>query len=176
MSLDEDFGPCRPAGGRGVAKHELQRTPHSLQQLDVSSAAWLKSYLAAARDGLRTPQIVHQANNLLWLVDDPGEIWFAIEEVVHVDTGKLLYTYHGNYDVRAPEQHVTLGHPALLRGAENARIGGEIKWSRHGNGWIITNKSGRYGTRQGQTKAHLEAVAGKFNAYGISLVPTFYDP
>lgn len=176
MSLDEEFGPSTPAG-RDIGPHERNYRPQSAQRLGADTAPILKSYLDTAERGLGIPRIVHRTNNVLWIVDGGGDLWFAVEEVVHRDTGELLYSLPRTRDLARPEEHVKLGHPSLLEAADkHARIGGEILWSPRYNAWVLSNQSGRYGERPWQTPAHLESVARKFNQYAIELRVLFREP
>lgn len=178
MSLDEEFGPCAPAGGYGVNAIERNYRPQSLQQLTADTAPVLKSYLGTADLGLSVPRILHRTNNILWIVDRRGDLWFAVEEIVDAETGALLYTLpRTKAKLLRPDEHVKLGHPSLLQDLDrHARIGGEILWSPRYNAWTLNNSSGRYGDRKGTTRAHLEAVARKLNHYGIELIVVFWEP
>ncbi|MQB04036.1 hypothetical protein DXT91_07745 [Agrobacterium tumefaciens] len=175
MSLDDTFGPCLEAG-RTIANQEFQYNPQSLQRLDEQTGPLLGKYLDTAIGGLKIPRLIHRANTILWLVDNNGDVWFAIEEVVDIDTGTYLYALALSQE--KTNNHVKLGHPSLLMSTtdKRARIGGEIKYvPRHGC-WVINNRSGRYGTRPHQTAAHLEAVAAKFKDYEIPLKVVFEEP
>jgi len=108
------------------------------------------------------------------VIDSSGDLWFALEEMVQIETGKFLFP-------RIPEapmapEHRRLGHPALVKGA-NARIAGEILFDIRADipGWVITNGSGRYGIRDGRTPAQLSNVSQKFSGYGIKLAETFLE-
>ena len=67
-----------------------------------------------------------------------------------------------------------LGHPSLIKCA-NARIAGEINFDMNAAtpGWVISNKSGRYGLRKSTTQAHLDNIVSVFSKYGITLTPYF---
>ncbi len=176
MSLDEEYGRCE-APGRDVNPHEHNYRPQSLQRLTEETAPILRSYLATAERGLAVPRILHRTTNLLWIVDGVGDLWFAIEEIVHQDSGELLYTYPRTRSLKPPPEHVKLGHPSLLSAIDkHARIGGEIQWVPRYNRWVLVNQSGRYGDRPWQTKNHLDAVARKFNQFGIDFHVVFWSP
>lgn len=168
------YGPCREAG-RAINPWEQKEPPISRQELCSDTAPIVEAYLRTAIAGLSVPRLLHRTTNLLWIVDDKGRLWFAVEEVVHRDTGVLLYTYPRTRALKIPDDHVKLGHPSLLDDPEKrARIGGEIEWNHRYQQWVIINRSGRYGERPWQTLDHLVAVNRKFNEFGIDFRVVFW--
>jgi len=108
---------------------------------------------------------------ILWVVNDAGDVLFAVEELVQdgrpakVPRHKTIEFFRG-----APK----MGHPALVRCA-NARIGGEIYFNADGipPGWVITNESGRYGMHPSRTPTHLHNVRLLFASMGIEMKEFF---
>ncbi|KQS95368.1 hypothetical protein [Rhizobium sp. Leaf386] len=174
MDLDATFGPCAGAG-RPISAAEQKYAPDSLQKLTDETALVLKTYMDTVT-GLKMPGVVHSNSLVIWIVDDEGEICFAMEELFEEATGTLA-TVRPRGDWGKIDGTVKLGHPSLIEDADKrARIGGELVYDRGKAHWEINNFSGRYGQRKWQTRAHLEAVAGKFNDWGISLHVTFGQP
>lgn len=175
MSLTVQFGACSPAA-RPISDAERSFKPASLQKLDSSTAPSLKSYIDSA-SGLLATQVVGYYCAMLWVVDEQGDIHFALEELVDKATGDTV-AVKPREDLGPMEGTIKLGHPALISDpSKNARIGGEIRYDRIAKQWEINNRSGRYGTRTQATPSHLEEAAKKFNAFcGIVLRPVFTKP
>jgi len=158
-----------------VSGGERTFVPKSLQRLDQETAAFLRAIMETAEQGSRVAVTIFSEMPILWAIDNDGEIWFALEEVVDPQTGKSLYPLVRNQLVRALiEQHnlVRLGHPALLRG-EHGRIAGDILYDDEAPGWFISNNSGRYGRRLGRSEEQLENVRLKFEEHSIHLKKQF---
>ncbi|EUB97264.1 hypothetical protein PMI07_000840 [Rhizobium sp. CF080] len=174
QQLDAMFGCCDPAG-RTIEDPERHFSPQSLQRLDEDTAPLIRRYMELACDGLRLPGVLHRTHPMLWLIDKPGDVWTAIEEVIDAETGAYLYPLSRSQSSKPG--HVRLGHPSLVIARnKHARIGGEIKYSAAANKWIISNRSGRYGTRPNQTQAHLAAAASRFMEFDIELTVSFWQP
>lgn len=176
MRLDTLYGPAAPAG-RPIQDVELLRTPESRQLLDEFSAEALQYYLSQTAD-LRISNIFPRIYHLLWVVDDPGDIWFSVEELIDPVNGQLIGILPRRVIVQ-PSQYVKLGHPSLISDTSKvARMGGEIYFDPIDDrpSYVLTNRSGRYGLRPHQRREHLEAVAGKFNDYGLSFRIRFEEP
>jgi hypothetical protein len=176
MNLDRKFGPCRDAEG-SISSVEMEFSPSSLQRLTPSSSISLKTYMKSAEEGLLITQSIHKNHNLLWVVDESGEVWFAIEEAVVADGSFLfpfprkkhtLFLKKGDVDFAIGK----LGHPSLLRNIKKSRIAGEIIFDvaySDTSKWVINNASGRYGIRKHIRRSHLEAVGQIFNRFGIPM-------
>lgn len=172
MNYDSIFGLCIQSD-RAINDHERLHRPESVETLNKKTGAALKEYLLAA---LRMPEVVHNTSIILWVVDEDGEIHFALEELINSRTGRLA-AVRPRGDWGNIEGTLKLGHPSLLEQRNKfARIGGEIVYNMHRKRWEINNFSGRYGMRQQTTKPHLEAVAGKFAEHGIHLYVDFERP
>jgi hypothetical protein len=172
MELDELYGPCRPAGA-AIHEAELRLQPLSLTTLSEKTAHILHELLAF-RDRNKLGRSAVQAMPILWIVLRDGGTRFAVEEVWDVQTGQFIHSLPKGR-LGLPDGRAKLGHPALLDDDKAARMGGEILFDTGVATWVITNSSGRYGRREWQTPAHLEAVAGIFRNLGIYLEPVFDD-
>ncbi|MBC2775605.1 hypothetical protein H6M51_22325 [Rhizobium sp. AQ_MP] len=179
QELDMLYGPARPAGGNGVQPHELTLHPRSWQKLDSASATALDAYLARAA-ALHLSNLFPEIFHLLWIVDEEGDLWFSVEEVVDqsgVTIGMLPKTVQAR-----PLNLMKLGHPALIADPlKLGRIGGEVVFDPDdpddsGRNFCLTNASGRYGLRSGQRREHLQSVAGKFEENGLSFWLDFQTP
>lgn len=172
--LDKEFGvPFIP---EDIKPTERERSPKSLQKLTSQSADALHKYICAADDGLLIPQVNHDVLPILWVVDQYGEVYFAMEEVVSLEDHAFLYPLSRKFDV--PSGHAKLGHPSLLKGDHSGRIGGEIRYDPdYGEqNWVISNKSGRYGFPATRKPSHLDNVVKKFAGVGISLEVYYIPP
>ncbi|WP_050999893.1 hypothetical protein [Sinorhizobium fredii] len=171
--LDKLYGPCLPPG-KPINQHELDHLPRTLQRLDENSAPLLIDYLAR-QNGLFIPNAFPVTCHVLWVVDEPGEVWFSSEEIIQ-DDGELIGILPKKISAR-PKEFIKLGHPSLLTGNRFARLGGELVYDPvDGVDWCITNSSGRYGLREHQKAEHLEAVAGKFAQHGLHCWTHFEPP
>lgn len=172
MSTDDKFG--RPITAKEVSDAERSCLPTSLQRLDRASAASLTKYMQTAVDGLKIPQVNHQCLIVLWVIDEHDRIWFSLEEAVDEASHSLLYPLPRVWDL--PDGHVKLGHPSLTTNGV-ARIGGEIIYDPEfgANGWVISNKSGRYGFGEHRTREHLENAAAEWRSFGIELDMHYID-
>lgn len=174
LGLDEKFGAAvRPEYFSNIEKHKF---PDSRQKLDLASASLLRDYLESAKRGLLIPRVVHQASIVLWLIDEAGDCWFCVEEMYKADAGNKVFPRLNEIDY--PKGYEKLGHPSLIE-AQDARIGGEIAWSngaRGGSaGWLLSNKSGRYGIRRDIKEDNLVNACILFQSYGIPVQPYFIE-
>lgn len=177
--FDDMYGICSECAlGRSISDHELQFTPHSLQRLNKKTAKSLKKLLEL-RSTLKFLNIMPKLYHILWVMDERTDIYFALEEVID-QSGQPISFLMRNVSARTNGSYLKLGHPSLLKGDRRARIGGEIIYDYNEDNdesqWLLTNSSGRYGLREGQVKAHLEAVASKFNQFGLSFRIDFIPP
>ncbi|MEP0961211.1 MAG: hypothetical protein ABJQ70_22085 [Roseobacter sp.] len=110
--LDKKFGV--PFVPHDIQPTEKEKSPRSLQKLTSASAIALDKYTCAADDGLLIPQVNHDVLPILWVVDQNGEVYFGMEEVVSLADHTFLYPLSRKFDV--PSGHAKLGHPSLLGG------------------------------------------------------------
>lgn len=177
--LDTLYGPARPAGGNGIQPYEMTLHPRSRQKLDGTSAVALNVYLAQAAK-LHLSNLFPEIFHLLWVVDEAGDLWFSLEEVVD-QSGATIGIFPKAIQAR-PLNLRKLGHPALIADPfRHARIGGEIVFDPDdpdgsGRNFCLTNASGRYGLRSGQRREHLQSVAGKFEENGLCFWFDFQTP
>ena len=171
-AMDHRFGPaCAPQ-----FNHDAERTcrPRSLQKLDARSGPSLKVHMDLARGGLGIATLTCSSLPILWAVDEEGVLWFAMEEVVSQADSQFMYALPREFEL--PDGHIKLGHPCLI-GGRKGRIAGELlfdpEFGEHG--WVISNKSGRFGFGEDRVQAHLENAAAEFQAYGI-LLDIYYIP
>jgi hypothetical protein len=154
---------------------EANVRPRSLQRLCESTAKWLKAFMKATEDGLGVTQWVYCELPILWVVDEIGDIWFAVEEIVSTKSHDFVLPRIRN--TITSSEHSRLGHPALLS-AGPGRIGGEILFDVRADvpAWFITNASGRYGLLPGRRPVHLANIAQRFREHGITLKEQFIAP
>jgi hypothetical protein len=169
-NLDVQFGQALPPS-RKPDYHEQNFTPKSKEKLDINSGEKLRNFMNEVKDGLKFPKITFWTVKILWIMDEKGEIYFSIEEVID-DRGRLFFPLPDS--LKIPEGKMKLGHPSLVE-CRAARIAGEINFDYEANtpGWTISNKSGRYGLRKTTTENHLNNIIGVFKHYGVELSPWF---
>lgn len=172
-TLDDLYGPAiwpMPRGGRAATTWEMIYPPRSLYKLDIDSATFLKNTMADVENGWRVGEVAFFDVTILWVVDEDGAFWFAIEEMVR--RGKP--TGHPNYKALAPHlpDIEKLGHPSLIR-CKKGRIAGEIVFDHLATPpvWNINMESGRYSRHPGRSIQHLRHAADHFIAKGIHVTP-----
>lgn len=175
-NLDAAFGEALPPSYIDEDKLEISVRPRSRQQLDEESSKLLSKFMSTTVSGLGITVYVYCVFPILWVVDDQGQLWFSLEEVVK------LFPPHDYVLPRASDNKTVIlevyrriGHPSLIGGAPG-RIGGEILFDEKRMAWEINNRSGRYGTRPGRRQDHLANASKKFAAYGIHLFEDFHEP
>jgi hypothetical protein len=172
MSLDAKYGPALPALQRGPDWWERRHSPHSLTRLEPSTAAPLKYVMDQVTSGWLVGHVLLNEVTIIWIVDNPGDLWFAVEELVSngAPTGRPKHRVDN-----APK----LGHPSLV-GCEHARIAGEIFFDASGAPpkWTLNNRSGRYGIHETRTPEQLDNVRALFKEVDIMLTrdDIFYTP
>ena len=174
--LDDFFGAVVTA--ERLFREEIETQPFSLTELSAESAQLLHQYMATAVNGLAISQVSHNMLPILWVLDQGGRVFLALEEVY--DEASKEKKYPLARGMRVPEGFYKLGHPSLINGEEKvARIGGELLFDPDPefgiSGWVITNASGRFGFGPNRTQKHLRNVADVFGSYGLP-VDTFYYP
>jgi len=163
--LDSQFGPVIPPQS-GLKPWEIRETLRKYD-LNQASAQELTQLLMLAQNG-SIGQSIFKAITFIWVVSEPGDVIFALEEVVDLQGTARTPRMRGiplNASVKP------LGHP-LLVGGIGARIGGELYLDDDSSGgltWILDNKSGRYGTHRSRTPTHLENAAELFRRYRVSV-------
>ncbi len=164
--MDTRYG-CALPPAFPVSHAEVRYVPKSCEKLDQASGIRLKALMDEVTQGVKFSKITFWSIAVLWIMDECGDIHFAVEEVVD-SRGNLAFPLPFQVDI--PFGKSKLGHPALVRGA-NARIAGEIYFDMNASPatWTISNKSGRYGLRKTTVLSHLENVAKIFNGYGIPM-------
>lgn len=182
-SLNTKYGDlrCPQATTEIVAikQWEQDNSPHSLVKLEVNSASDLMKLMEIATLSWKAGETILQSVNILWVVDEFGDIYFAIEELFfniddeYEDLNIPLPRY---VNALSSQKIDKLGHPSLVaRDDKHARIGGEIYLeTRTGLPvWHISNKSGRYGFGSDRTEKHLNEAKRNFQSYGINLALDF---
>ena len=171
--LDDLFGACREP--ERCTHAETHKRPESLTKLDDESAAHIRAIMLAAETVPLVRGLFGQVP-LLWIVDEAGDIYISLEEIVTLDSLRLLRPRSRRDDAR--EGETKLGHPALVGESNRARIGGELcydpGWGVQIEGWYLSNASGRYGVKAGLNDQHLRNVVAKFAEFGIEVRPVFY--
>ena len=109
----------------------------------------------------------------LWVIDTDGTFCFALEEVVDIPNEQFQFPLSRH--LATPDGHVKLGHPSLLGDARAARLGGELTHDEDfgPHGWVLSNKSGRYGLLRGVEPAHLDAVVDLLVGFDIRVDSNF---
>jgi hypothetical protein len=171
-NLDLHFGLAIPPKRMDPIEFKVQ--PLSLERLTSRTAELLKQLMVVAEHGLGVARFAYAVVPILWVIDTKGTLWFALEELIEIDTGKFLFPRVR--DAPVDTKHQRLGHPALVKGA-NGRIAGEIFFDIRADvpAWVITNGSGRYGTREGRTATQLSNVSQQFAQHGIRLREKFLE-
>ena len=168
---------------KGYGAHEVL-PPRSLSILSAETAEHLKGFMRSVEAAWAMGNLFMARTTVLWLVDNDGEIRFAIEEYVH--NGKIDQVseawyqdipYHritDDYEFLLPT-NTKLGHPSLVS-CQEARIAGEIGfYSLEGadqKTWNLNAHSGRYGvwvTHAERRKIHLWNVSYRFRDHRIAL-------
>ncbi len=170
FDLDQHYGVAVHPHMLGPLEAELK--PRSLLRLDAASAKHLGTLMRLAFD-LVLASCVFCETPILWVIDEVGQVWFALEEIVDIETREFLYPRFKRFRHKISK----LGHPALIEGGRG-RIGGELIFDDVGNppAWYISNGSGRYGLTPGRTARHLEEAALLFIEYGLDLRSDFIEP
>src|SRR4051812_45589969 len=110
-TLDEQFGPA--INPKYLYDCEMpDRAPSSLSKLDVPSARSLKRHMDEIAAGWRLGRVLHYDILVIWLVDEAGDVRFAIEELVWkgIPTGRPKFRNLG-----LTERMPKLGHPCLVQ-------------------------------------------------------------
>jgi hypothetical protein len=154
-----------------VQKWERAFIPNSLAKLDAISAASLRQAMRDISLGWKLGKVLTYDTLIIWLVDEVGDIWFAVEELVvdELATGRPKHQR-----LKLTTNMPKLGHPALNNCAK-ARIAGEIYFDSDDSpvAWVINNNSGRYGRHPSRVPEHLNNAANEFKRYDIDLIPFF---
>jgi hypothetical protein len=135
--------------------------------LDVATANELSSILTGLEAKIEAAKLVSNSFCILWVADDVGQIWVAIEELVSkLDSGYRVPLLR---QLDIPDGFLKLGHPSLLPRIAG-RIGGELMFDDESDPkWVLTNKSGRYGINRGRTLQELDKAAEIFKSLGIAV-------
>lgn len=178
MNLDERFGPSRPPSNRKIEDHERLYHPMSKIEITSQTAPVIADYLKRLPH-FELSSIIASTFHMLWLIDTSGRMFLAMEELVD-GNGTKIGALPNAVGLIYPD-YKKLGHPSLLdHGTDDARIAGELTYDPDfdpgGPDWVLSNKSGRYGTRPWQTSAHLEAVGGFLANLGLHVACWFVPP
>lgn len=172
LDLDQMFGPVlsKPAYTRDVERDAQLSLICELNAAIARDLAML-SELANSSPLFRP---VALGLCLLWVVDVSGRVLIGLEMVCEKD---LLHTHYPRMRGVPLDASVdSLGHPLLVQNG-GARIGGELFLDTDGHGgpwgWVVSNKSGRYGFGEHRQEQHLNNVANAFVQAGVP-VTTHY--
>ncbi len=170
--LDKEFGECRMSS-LPISAREAITNPISLQELSDQTGPELKNLMDSVKTGaLMLLKVLFKQFPILWIMNEDGKILFALEEVVDIKTGQLLYPLARKFNMDLLRDKIEkLGHPSLIpHGQEKkARIAGEMYFDEGQRDWIISNRSGRYGLHADVTSEHLNNIAARFKKYNILL-------
>ncbi|MGB3044953.1 MAG: hypothetical protein WBB98_17405 [Xanthobacteraceae bacterium] len=166
--LDEMFGICIEGE---IRPHEQAAAPIRCYELNAETA----SILDGLRKGADANPLMHHCFvnlTILWLVTPEGAIKFCIEQSIEGAADGIPFPRTRGVSHGVAVRH--LGHPMLCEDGW-ARIAGEIYLDQGPDGlyWVLTNKSGRFGSGHDRKDEHLENVAAQFAFYGIEMETDF---
>lgn len=171
--LDREFGPAiEPQNGLKSWEH-IDGTIEPIL-LTRNSAAWFIELVQAASSNPLARKAI-EAVIILWVVDEGGDLYFAMEDVIDTQMSRLQRPRTRGISLNDAVK--PLGHPLLIAGGRG-RIGGEIYVDRDENDnsvLILNNRSGRYGRHPSRTPEHLENVTWLFRTFGVTLIPDFAE-
>lgn len=170
--LDEEFGPAIEPQNGGLKAWEQADGRIEPIALNRITARWLTDLLVAAGQSPLALKAI-QAVTILWAIDEAGDLYFALEEVI--DTVQNMEQRPRMRGITLNDQVKPLGHP-LLVGRGKGRISGEILVDgvRDDLRLVINNRSGRYGRHISRTKKHLENVVLLFSSFSVTLRADFF--
>lgn len=153
-----------------IDEYEKSENPVSVETLNSTNAANLKLYMASAISGLKLSELIAQQLPILWVIDEDGELQFAIEEYLNAENPALRIGRFGKLprviNTESGEWS-RIGHPSLLP-SKLGRIGGELVL-KDGD-WVLSNRSGRYGVVFGRKEAQLESVKRLLHSFGLTVI------
>jgi hypothetical protein len=170
--LDDRFGPViTPQNGLKSWERSEQLICYELNQ---ASAKQLSNLLSAADNGGMLFDLAI-AVTVIWIVTSEGEMIFALEETI-VEGGTSRRPRMRGIPLNGNVK--PLGHPLLVNGA-GARIAGELYIDNSSGesalGWVLNNRSGRYGMHRSRLSTHLENVAELLLRYGVEVQTEFFE-
>jgi hypothetical protein len=170
--LDQEYGPAIEPQNGGIKaweKADGRILPIALNRI---TGKWLTDLLHAADQSPLALKAI-QAVTVLWAIDEAGDLYFALEEVI--DTVQNMAQRPKMRGIALNDQVKPLGHP-LLVGCGKGRISGEILVDGvHSDLRLaINNRSGRYGRHASRTRQHLENVVLLFSSFGVTLQAEFF--
>ncbi|GEM_PF-6456954 len=153
---------------------EELHTPSSRCKLEATSVAQLSLFMKEVELGWRLGLLLVHDVLLIWVVDEAGDIWFAIEELI-VDGRPTGHPRHISLlkQLGKAQEVDKLGHPSLIF-CKKGRIGGEIYFDTGVSPpeWVINPYSGRYGIHPTRELQHLRNAANRFSGLlGIDFKP-----
>ncbi|MBY5387688.1 hypothetical protein [Rhizobium leguminosarum] len=180
---DARFGRCAvPTEHLGIYPHEII-PPKSLVTLTDETAPMIRSFFNLAQEQtLFTP--IPISVHVLWIMDCSCKIHLALEEMIDITRDNAVIGVLPKASSAQPPRgsFKKPGHPTLLpKGETDARIAGEIYFDpeKDPSGkrlWCLTNESGRYGLRAGQSRDHLEAICGIFEEFELYFSMRYVKP
>lgn len=175
LNLDEVYGPSIGPLPRddGSTHDDWEKAPPvSHSSLAGLAAQQLATYIRNVEQRWKVGETLAGGSTIIWLVDENGLLWFAIEELV-VD-GVGIGVPKPELPVNGPK-FAKVGHPALV-GGRAARIGGELVFDSDLGTWELNNASGRYGFDASRSPFHLINVARDLKEVGIIVSPKYIRP
>lgn len=176
MDLDRIFGQALGPAGNKIHSGEDRYQPSSLTVtalLKQSPIAHSKiiAYMLSVQNGCKITSYLCGSVTILWIVDRSGQIRMAVEEAYRINP-KFVTIPILRENTRGSAGWFKLGHPSLVQNEDAlARIGGELQFVE--DVWLLTNRSGRYGTLSDRRKEHLENVAQCLQQFGLRVEPDF---
>lgn len=169
--LDQEYGPAiEPQNG--VKAWERVDAKIEPIHLNRTTAGWISVLLEAATASPIAAKAI-ESITILWVVDEAGDLYFAVEEVL--DTKNGMKQRPRARGITLNEAVKPLGHPLLIS-LGKGRIGGEIYVDGDQFGefvLVINNRSGRYGRDHSRMSRHLDNVAQLFGSFGVRMIPDF---
>jgi Flp pilus assembly pilin Flp len=146
-SLDSRFGAPQPPGGRtGIKPFERDANGNVIKNPTLQTVEPGK------------PPVLVPGKEYIWAVTKDGKLVIGEE----VPTGNKLPNGRDE----------KLGHPTLVDGQE-ARIGGELRWTP--DGWVINNASGRYSGHPDRGPEQLDNAADLFREAGVPVKTNYLN-
>jgi hypothetical protein len=88
-TLDDMFGEALSPPKMDPIENRL--LPRSLHELDSRSSELLRLLMSATERGLGVSRYVYSKIPILWVIDQLGRLWFALEEMVNLADESFLY-------------------------------------------------------------------------------------
>lgn len=140
--IDLDLSYGKAIIPKEIEGYEQDETPVTVENLDSNNAPKLLEYMSTSNNGLKLTKLISEQLPILWVIDEHGDLRFAIEEYLNIEDTKLRVGRFG-------------GMPTVISSDT-------VKW-------VLNNHSGRYGVEIDRKKDHLIAVQQLFKKFGLEV-------